>query len=202
MRLFSTGYTCSRFVHIRVKSAAGSSGDQREMPGIRFGMASNDGSWFAAFRRGTSPGRFASCDLYPVYSSCTSRPPPGISRDVCGYLTRENNLRGYIVFARVYLAYTIEFGERGRHLFSSRERWATDIARRKRILKSRLNDFHGIRGSERSGLQSVKETDKRSSFRTCIFVDNKKKKKKKRILLVFYFTTLRHFLSYADRYSF
>lgn len=107
MRLLLGIHFCSRFVHIRVKLAAGSSGDQREMPGIRFGMASNDGSWFAAFRRGTSPGRFASCDLYPVYSSCTSRPPPGISRDVCGYLTRENNLRGYIVFARVYLAYTI-----------------------------------------------------------------------------------------------
>lgn len=34
----------------------GSSGGRREMPGIRFGMASNDGSWFAAFRRGTLPG--------------------------------------------------------------------------------------------------------------------------------------------------
>lgn len=47
-----------------------------------------------------SARRFASCDLYPVYSSYPSRPPPGISRDVCGYLTRENNLRGYIVLTR------------------------------------------------------------------------------------------------------
>lgn len=40
--------------------------------------------------------RFASCDLYPVYSCCPSGFPPGIPRDVCGYLTRENNLRKYI----------------------------------------------------------------------------------------------------------
>ena len=40
--------------------------------------------------------RFASCDLYPVYSCCPSSFPPGIPRDVCGYLTRENNLRKYI----------------------------------------------------------------------------------------------------------
>lgn len=55
------------------------------------------------FAVGLSPAtarRFASCDLYPVYSSCPSRPPPGISRDICGYLTRENNLRGYIVVGR------------------------------------------------------------------------------------------------------
>lgn len=40
--------------------------------------------------------RFASCDLYPVYSCRPSSLPPGIPRDVCGYLTRENNLRKYI----------------------------------------------------------------------------------------------------------
>lgn len=40
--------------------------------------------------------RSASCDLYPVYSCCPSSLPPGIPRDVCGYLTRENNLRKYI----------------------------------------------------------------------------------------------------------
>lgn len=30
-------------------------GDRREMPGIRIGIAGNDGSWFATFRHGTWP---------------------------------------------------------------------------------------------------------------------------------------------------
>lgn len=61
------------------------------------------GSEWRAMTEVDSPGsavglgrRFASCDLYPVYSSCPSSLPPGIPRDVCGYLTRENNLRKYI----------------------------------------------------------------------------------------------------------
>lgn len=132
----------------------GSSGGRREMPGIRFGMASNDGSWFAAFRRGTPPGRFASCDLYPVYSSCPSRPPPGISRDVCGYLTRENNLRGYIVLAG---------SGRGVGRACLSPRMATDIAARANIeiAPERLS-WDAWR--EKNGCQSRKEIGRCSSF--------------------------------------
>jgi len=67
-----------------------------------FGRPKRNARWRKLIRRVSpwdSVRRFASCDLYPVYSWYLSRPPPGISRDVCGYLTRENNLRGYIVLA-------------------------------------------------------------------------------------------------------
>lgn len=146
-------------VHDACIVGGGSSGGQREMPGIRFGMASNDGSWFAAFRRGTPPGRFASCDLYPVYSSCPSRPSPGISRDVCGYLTRENNLRGYIV-----LAHSERGVGRGRGRLFRRER--RQILPSERILKSRLNDFHGTRGARRTFV-SRQEMERCSFVGTC-----------------------------------
>lgn len=51
-----------------------SSGGRREMPGIRFGMASNDGSWFAAFRRGTLPG----ASRVVIYTRCIPRTRLGL----------------------------------------------------------------------------------------------------------------------------
>ena len=68
-------------VSIRTLLTAGSCaggglfGDRREMPGIRIGMAGNDGSWFATFRLGLGR-RFASCDLYTRYIPATTTRPP------------------------------------------------------------------------------------------------------------------------------
>lgn len=60
----------SHFAHSRIVCRGGLFGDRREMPGIRIGMAGNDGSWFATFRLGLGR-RFASCDLYTRYIPAT-----------------------------------------------------------------------------------------------------------------------------------
>lgn len=119
-------------------AGCGSSGGRREMPGIRFGMASNDGSWFAAFRRGTPPGA-SRVVIYIRYI-------PG---------TRLGLLQGFrVTYVATWREKTI-FEDissspivRWSWTVSLSPRTATDISPTERILKSRLNDFRGTRGRE------------------------------------------------------
>lgn len=86
-------------------------GDRREMPGIRFEMAGNDGSWFATIRRGTLAA-FASCVIYASYipeGEASPRPaPPGISVTYVA-TCREKTIFENISFARLALLTLLSF---------------------------------------------------------------------------------------------
>lgn len=116
----------------------GSSGGRREMPGIRFGMASNDGSWFAAFRRGTPPGA-SRVVIYIRYI-------PGTRLGLLqGFrVTYVATWREKTIFEDISSSPIARWSRtRGRCLFRRERR---QILPTGRILKSRLNDFRDMRG--------------------------------------------------------
>lgn len=119
-------------------AGCGSSGGRREMPGIRFGMASNDGSWFAAFRRGTPPGA-SRVVIYIRYI-------PGTRLGLLqGFrVTYVATWREKTIFEDISSLPNARWSRTwGRCLFRRERR---QISPTERILKSHLNDFHGMRG--------------------------------------------------------
>jgi len=108
------------------------------MPGIRFGMASNDGSWFAAFRRGTPPG-VSRVVIYIRYI-------PGTRLGLLqGFrVTYVATWREKTIFEDISSSPTARWSwTRGRCLFRRERR---QISPTERILKSRSNDFREMHG--------------------------------------------------------
>lgn len=91
--------------------------DSQAMPGSGKDRAFGGPTQLATSGSQSPVGRAReSCDLCRVYSSTGSSPESqllkGFQRDVCGYLTRENNLRGYIAaclafYPAPFVLYTI-----------------------------------------------------------------------------------------------
>lgn len=111
------------------------------MPGIRFGMASNDGSWFAAFRCGTPPGA-SRVVIYIRYI-------PGTRLGLLqGFrVTYVATWREKTIFEDISSSPIAKWSQtRGRCLFRRERR---QISPTERILKSRLNGFRGHVAEER-----------------------------------------------------
>lgn len=131
----------------------GNSGGRREIPGIRFGIASNDGSWFAAFRRGTSPG----VSRVVIYTRYILRTHLGLLQ---GFrVTYVATWREKTIFEDISSTPIARWSRtRGRCLFRRERR---QILPTERILKSRLNDFHGTRDArKKNGSRSGEEVER------------------------------------------
>lgn len=155
-----------------------SSGGRREIPGIRFGMASNDGSWFAAFRRGTPPG----ASRVVIYTRYIPRTRLGLLQ---GFrVTYVATWREKTIFEDISSSSVVSV-ESDVRTMSFSPRTATE-----RILKSRLNDFHGTSEAKRNSWQS-----RRNGKNGCPLYIHR---------LGYYFTTLFFFFFFfnlVDAYS-
>lgn len=109
------------------------------MLGIRFGMASNDGSWFAAFRCGTPPGA-SRVVIYIRYI-------PGTRLGLLqGFrVTYVATWREKTIFEDISSSPIARWSRTREGCLFRRER--RQISPTERILKSRLNDFHGTCGA-------------------------------------------------------
>jgi len=160
-------------------AGCGSSGGRREMPGIRFGMASNDGSWFAAFRRGTPPGA-SRVVIYIRYI-------PGTRLGLLqGFrVTYVATWREKTIFEDISSSPIARWSQtRGRYLF--RFEWR-QISPTERILKSRLNDFRETYG----GGEAIEKRKKWKDDRLW-YADN---------ICLLRFTTLLFLISRTDIHS-
>lgn len=121
------------------KADCESSGGRREMLGIRFGMASNDGSWFAAFRCGTPPGA-SRVVIYIRYI-------PGTRLGLLqGFrVTYVATWREKTIFEDISSSPIARWSRTREGCLFRRER--RQISPTERILKLRLNDFHGTCGA-------------------------------------------------------